>query len=120
MGAHDEGIADKVPLEEYKNIHCKDEKLYLDSILLKVSIRGLSISYYKLITHVIMKELKQIKLTQLSKAELSKREMNKVLGGGSDCCICNCYVDNSSLSIMSSNEVNGIEDGGGAGSGSYG
>lgn len=67
-----------------------------------------------------MKELKQIKLNQLSKAVLSKKEMNKVLGGGSDCCICNCYVYASSLSIMSSNEVNGVEDDGGAGSGSYG
>lgn len=67
-----------------------------------------------------MKELKQIKLTQLSKAELSKKEMNKVLGGGS-CCACGCQGPSSSFDNANANQALGIMGPGGGGPvGSYG
>lgn len=67
-----------------------------------------------------MKELKQIKLNQLSKAVLSKKEMNKVLGGGS-CCACACQGPSSSFDNANANEALGImSPGGGGPSGSYG
>lgn len=65
-----------------------------------------------------MKDLKKIKLSNLSKDELEKRELNKLLGG-ENCCICSCSEINSTVSDANSGNSSGQEDIGGYGTGSY-
>ena len=79
-----------------------------------------SIIYFHLITLNIMKEIKKLKLVNLSSSELAKKELNKLRGGG--CCICGCpYPDISGT--MTNAGANNAGDkyyaGGGYGNGDF-
>ncbi len=66
-----------------------------------------------------MKNLKKLKLSEMSKTELQAREMNKLLGG-TNCCICPCDRVSGAVSNGGANNSGGIEpDRGGYGNGAY-
>lgn len=66
-----------------------------------------------------MKNLKKLKLSEMSKSELQAREMNKLLGG-EKCCICTCGGHNTGLDTGNAHwEGGGIHDTGGYGVGAY-
>lgn len=60
-----------------------------------------------------MKELKKLKISQLSTAELKEREMNMLLGGNDyGDCSCGCtYASETSGSSKSTNEKTNIDGG---------
>lgn len=67
-----------------------------------------------------MKNLKKLKLSEMSKSEMQAREMNKLLGGV-NCCICPCGGPSSTLDNGNANNAGNISPNqGGYGSGSYG
>ncbi len=67
-----------------------------------------------------MKNLKRLKLSEMSKSELQAREMNKLLGG-ENCCICTCGgFDTGAGTGGSEHSGGGIHDTGGYGVGAFG
>ena len=64
-----------------------------------------------------MKEMKKLKLVQLSQQELDKKDLNKLRGGG--CCICACNPADTMENASANNASDLSSDGGGYGNGSF-